>query len=251
MFEHGPTIGREVPSFGSALLFSAALDAAAEPRSAEQPGNQPAAFDLSCPFIVSDPNLAQVSEQPEVKAAVTGFNAMWKTSRFRTTPGRALQKLVSDAGAMVTQELTKFTHNLALPLPAEDVAPELLASLAPGVFAVAFGSEAANTEKDGLPSLRLTVCGTRQVVLMPAPWAAGKLLGLDMTKPDGTQRMCQAALNMTQEKVVEAARTGNLWFATIGPGDLLYTPAGWLTCEAVAGSSAGGRPRDAWASGEV
>ena len=90
VFEHGPTMGREVPSFGSALLFSAALDAAAEPRSAEQPGSQPPAFDLSCPFIVFDPNLAQVSEQPEVKAAVTGFNAMWKTSRFRITPGRAL-----------------------------------------------------------------------------------------------------------------------------------------------------------------
>jgi hypothetical protein len=252
VFEHAPTVGKNIPSFGSALLLKAAVDAAAVPRSPASLVSHPVALDLSSPFLVTDPELALVAEQPAVKSALLTFSNMWKSSVLRSNPGRALQKLVpdSDVAAAVAQELTKCCSSLALPLPANEDAPQLLASLAPGIFAIAFGTEAAITEKDALSSFRLTVSGTRMVVLMPAPWALNSLLRVDATKPEAMQRMCQAALNMTQEKVIEASRAGQLWYATIGPGDLLYTPAGWLSCEQAAGTSAGGRPRDVQASAQ-
>ena len=89
-------------------------------------------------------------------------------------------------------------------------------------------------EKEGLANLRLTLRGTREVVLLPlgelfggrAPSTASTALG-----KNAVNQACTSLLHATQEQV--KAWGAKLHYATVGPGDVLYVPAGWVVAEAV------------------
>jgi len=113
-------------------LLAAAIDAAAVPLSAALAAILPGALDLSCPFLVTDPELELAAEEPDVKSALPGLCASWQTSDLRLSLGRVLQKLVPDSvGATSAAHALSKCQSLALPLPASDDAAQLLASLAP------------------------------------------------------------------------------------------------------------------------
>ena len=114
-------------------LLAAAIDAAAVPLSAALGAILPGALGLSCPFLVTDPELELAAEEPDVKSALPGLCASWQTSDLRLSLGRVLQKLVPDSvgATSVAHAPSKCCQSLALPLPASDDAAQLLASLAP------------------------------------------------------------------------------------------------------------------------
>ena len=100
----------------------------------------------------------------------------------------------------------------------------LQAAMAPSLFAVAAGKDAAFLEKDGLATLRFTWSGIREVVLSPASaWSPA---------PGKTTAICGRMLQATASEVT--AQRDRTHFATLGPDDVLYVPAGWITCKSVA-----------------
>jgi len=88
-----------------------------------------------------------------------------------------------------------------------------------------------------LPTLRLTISGTR-VVVMSRVGHASRILDVDMKKPQAFARLSQAMLSATQAKVTALGDV--LLHVTVNPGDTLFTPAGWVVCES---SGIGGGPR--------
>jgi hypothetical protein len=114
-------------------------------------------------------------------------------------------------------------------LPLSASAPELLASLASSIFAVAVGNEAAYVEKDAMPTLRMAAVGSRMVCLVQLGIAVN-ILGVDMAKPNAFMRVAQAILAATQAKI--NALGPDLYHFALGPGDVLYTPAGYVVAEA-------------------
>jgi len=44
-------------------------------------------------------------------------------------------------------------------------------------------------------------------------------------------KLSQSALYLTREEVADAASRFPIYWTYAGPGDLLYTPANWITCE--------------------
>ncbi len=120
-------------------------------------------------------------------------------------------------------------------------------STAPAVFTAAAGTEAAYVEKDGLAGLRMGLTGTRFAVLFPicptwdyftkgaaAPAAAGGVA----PKPagaDALSKLHSGLLNLSREAFADIARRFPVFFSTLGPGDLVYTPPGFVTVESVHG----------------
>ena len=59
---------------------------------------------------------------------------------------------------------------------------------------------------------------------------AVNILGVDMAKPNAFMRVAQAILAATQAKI--NALGPDLYHFALGPGDVLYTPAGYVVAEA-------------------
>jgi len=224
IFEYGPCCGQAVPRFATEACMKTAVDGGGAPK-----------LDTSLPAILSDQGsaAATVSTLSAMKDASSAFAAVWKTSPLRVSPGRAMLKLTAPASNIAAAALAESLSGFALHVEAHDA---LRASLAPGAFAAAAGTEAAFTEKDGMPSLRVAWAGTRQVVTMPVAAVRAYMgigaAGADAPLVKGSMvKLSQSVLNLTRESVADAASRFPIYFSTMGPGELLYTPANWITCE--------------------
>lgn len=232
IFEFCTSYGSEVRSFRT----EAELSSAASPTG-----------DLDCskPWVLcgSASLLQRVSSERCVDSALSAFKSSWATSAIRANPGRGLQRLRDDSTAAATRSILAGDLSRHI-LPVPDSASDLATSLASSIFAVAVGNEAAYVEKDGLPTLRMAASGNRMVCLCQLG-AASKTLEVDMEKPSAFTRLSQAILAATQAKV--AALGSDLHFFALGPGDVLYTPAGYVAAEA-AGIGSGPRisGKDVW-----
>lgn len=191
--------------------------------------------DLQEPFILRcDCVSSFVDKSVELKAAVTSFEEIWKKSALRANPGRALQRVrgpAEDAAWALVQSIEPLQKCLT---PITTGSPDLHGSVSPALFAVAAKTDAAFVEKDGLPALRMSLSGHREVVLMKCVGAL-KVLGMDQTAPDACMKLAMATLNLSRERCLEICRKTVVWRGRIEPGDVLYIPAGTLTCELVSG----------------
>jgi len=224
IFEYGPCCGQEVPRFATEDAMKTAADSGGAPK-----------LDASLPFLLSDQGsaAAKLSALSAMKDAAASFAAVWRTSALRANPGRAMLKLTAPAADIAAAGLAENLAGSALHVDSHEA---LRASLAPGAFAVAAGSEAVFTERDGMPSLRVASAGTRLVVMMPVAavrrYMSIGAAGADAPPVKGSMvKLSQSVLNFTREAVADAARRFPVYFSTLGPGELLYTPANWITCE--------------------
>ena len=217
IFEFCTSYGTEARSFRTEAELSSAASRAGD-------------LDFSKPWVLcgSESLLKSVSNERGVDSALSSFKSSWATSAIRASPGRGLQRLKDESTAAAARGI--MAGNLSrhiLPLSAS--APELLASLASSIFAVAVGNEAAYVEKDAMPTLRMAAVGSRMVCLVQLGIAVN-ILGVDMAKPNAFMRVAQAILAATQAKI--NALGPDLYHFALGPGDVLYTPAGYVVAEA-------------------
>jgi hypothetical protein len=109
------------------------------------------------------------------------------------------------------------------------------------MFAVAVGNEAAYVEKDAMPTLRMAADGSRLVCLIPITKASW-YLEVVVSEPDLFSRISQALLAATRFQVQFMGQ--DLLYFALGPGDVLYTPTGYVVAEAAGinnGPCAGGK----------
>lgn len=224
IFEDISLYGQQVPKLdnGAGLRTASASDGGGAPE-----------LDISLPFVCRDSGTAaaKMLAHPTIKAARTAFAAIWKTSPLRANPGRAALKLSAPASEIAAEALAAILVGRALSV---DTHEALRALLAPVCFAVAAGSAAAFSEQSGMPSLRVASAGIRQVIMMPAAVARTHgsvgVAGADASSSTAL-KLSQTVLNLTQEEIADAARRFPVYWSYVGPGDVLYTPANWITCE--------------------
>ena len=217
IFEFCTSYGAEARSFRAEAELSSAASSGGD-------------LDCSKPWVLCGAAsvLQCVSSERDVNAAINAFKSSWATSAIRANPGRGLQRLKDESTAAVARNiLAGPLARHVLPLPAS--ASELATSLASSIFAVSVGNEAAYVEKDSLPTLRMATVGSRLVCLCQLD-VASKALEIDMAKPNAFARLSQAFLAATQAKVNTIG--SDLHHFTLGPGDVLYTPGGYVVAEA-------------------
>ena len=217
IFEFCTSYGAEVRCFRSEAELLVAASAAGD-------------LDCSKPWVLCGAAtlLERVSSERDVNAAISAFKSSWATSAIRANPGRGLQRLKDQSTAAVARAIMAgYLNRHVLPVPAS--ASELATSLASSIFAVSVGNEAAYVEKDSLPTLRMATVGSRLVCLCQLD-VASKALEIDMAKPNAFARLSQAFLAATQAKVNTIG--SDLHHFTLGPGDVLYTPGGYVVAEA-------------------
>ena len=161
------------------------------------------------------------------------FTALWKGSELRTTQKKASQKLLGSCESLVRERLSEPLAKWSQAVPSDDSFKDLRESLQPTVFASCAGAETVYLEKDACPCLRLTLEGIREVVMAPlASWAKIGLAGQDHSAGKGAiQRACGSFMHAAPT-VIQGC-TAQVYFATVGPADLLHTPAGWIVAERV------------------
>jgi len=224
IFEYGSSCLQEVPTFATQASMNTVADGGGAPK-----------LDASLPFLQTDQGSAAAKHSGlyAMKDAAAAFAAVWGTSPPRASPGCAMLKLTVAASDIAAAGLAENLAGSALHV---DLHEALRASLAPGTFAVAAGSEAVFTERDGMPSLRVASAATRLVVMMQVAAARRNMsigaAGADAPPVKGSMvKLSHSVLNLTREDVADAARRFPVYFSTLGPGELLYTPANWITCE--------------------
>jgi hypothetical protein len=165
--------------------------------------------------------------------AFKGFEAKWLRHPLKAAGGRASQPIDdTNAELAARQLLTKDPLPECL-IPTDSYA-ELHSSLASSFFAATPGSEVIFSEKDFTPSLRLCITGTRVLIMMPMQ------LVWNWANPGGefsSTRIYQLVSALSAERVHDMARRIPVFSATLGPGDMLYTPPGWVVAERVMAAS--------------
>ena len=220
IFEYGPCYGQQLPNFATEACLTTALIGGGAPK-----------LDTSLPFKVSDYKTAaaRVSTHSAIKAARGAFRPVWRASPLRGNPGRAMLRFSAPASVIAAKALRESLVSCMLNVDEHEA---LSALLAPGLFAVAAGSAAAFSERCGMPSLRVASSGLRLIIMMPAAAARAYMrVGGADASDSMVLKLSQSMLNLTQDEVADAASRFTIYWSYTGPGQLLYTPANWITCE--------------------
>ena len=179
------------------------------------------------PVLLTTGHWQPLFKDSSVQAAISQFQSAWMTSAMRQASGRAAQKLVEPASKTVSDAFTKPLKHLMCSLPADSKYDSLRASLAPSLCAAAAGCEHAYCEKDGSASIRLAVQGTREVVLL----RPCTLKSCITNGSNSLSKLCTGLL--TAPATAFQGITAEIFCATVGANDLLYTPPGWIIAERI------------------
>ena len=166
----------------------------------------------------------QSPDQADVHIAIAlkDFSKQWNVSAMRQETGRAQMSLLGPAGpvvraAMIPKILADKLSQLATMVP-------FAVAAVPSIFAVAVGADISFREKDGLASIRLSVRGTRVVAVAPLSLIKGKLDDVAVLS-----EFCTFLLRATPDQV--RTLIPGVFRGTIGEGDLLYVPAGYVVAD--------------------
>ena len=189
--------------------------------------------DFDKPYIVRNTDLlAGIQQNEAFNSTVAGLKKAWPASPLRASHGRAAQPLLEPAATAVQEAVIKAGGD-------EWVGPgdsqDLQKALAPSIFLVAAGKDGVFQEKDSLACLRLTMSGHRDVCLAaPATWIpppAEPADGAPAAPALTSAGLRNLFLGATAAEV--AARKSDVYWATVGPKDVLYCPPGFIVCESV------------------
>ena len=174
----------------------------------------------------------------DVKACVQTFAAKFSTSSSHADPGRWNKPLSSDLQAKVELLLQKVLGAQHKIVKRETIQVKNVQDLvSPSIFAIKAGLEGINGEVAQLPTVRLGVQGTREVVcfdpmvVLPVV-KAQKSESSSLLKPVEIRKWLRTATRDDFAKLPESSAV----VATVSASDMLYLPATWIYWERVTGS---------------
>ncbi|CAE7479132.1 unnamed protein product, partial [Symbiodinium necroappetens] len=205
--------------------------------SVQADGYVPPAMDHAKPHIV---RLSQevMNKLAPLKHTLASLETKFKGDTNKLEAGRSQRLLPPDQRELVDEVLeTLFPPNHIL--PKDKIVEKLKAEvLMPIGFVIATACVTASAESAHLPTCRLGISGNRQVVCIPTLHLLALLNKGCETKADLAR--AYHFLKTASLKTFQEGQQGDdscVYHATVGPGDLLYLPAGWCFFERVAGKS--------------
>ena len=174
----------------------------------------------------------------DVKACVQTFAAKFLLSSSRSDAGRWNKPLDSDLQAKMNLLLEKVLGAQHKIVKREAIQAKSVQDLVnPSIFALKNGLEEINGEVAQLPTVRLGVQGTREVVcfdpmvVLPVV-KAEKSQSSSLIKPVVIRKWLKTATRDDFAKLPESSA----FVATVSVSDMLYVPARWIYWERVTGS---------------
>ena len=205
-------------------------------------------FDSKAPVVVSlSKEHALMKPDTALRKGVDMFASKFDQSKKdKMLKAAAGQPVVADLRAQrlldseVQVEVNKFIEGLvgACVVDEARVSKTVASILQPAAFGIEKDYSAAASEKEYLAAFRLTVRGTRSVVMTHG-------VGLSKffrTRSSATQaqpwrKLCHFFHTMKDDEVKAYIKDHKTFFATIAAGDLLYIPAGFVVSEVVGSTS--------------
>ena len=118
-------------------------------------------------------------------------------------------------------------------IPEKNMSAALKPHLATSFFAVDAGYDKVSGEGLGFATLRLCLSGTRQVVMTEMLQLRGFMERKGVGGVINSMRLSAFLRHMTVPLLGEYVKECTLWASTVGAGDVLYTPYGFLQGELV------------------
>jgi len=193
--------------------------------------------DAAIPFLLSDSCVGKTLTKANHTVFVENqerFAPAFSKSDLRTKVGRACRPLYDEAlwdrcVDMVGQPLP----GQVLPLPSVDQ-KALRDACVPNHTGLVKNAASAGPDFENLPSFRISFAGTRFVVSV----VHETLVKYATTGPDAMSAtavtgewMKNHLSEITKEQAAALATAGKVYFGTVGPSDVLYTPAGFWVWE--------------------
>jgi len=206
-----------------------------------------AGWGAASPFILTNQSWGgDVMSTESLKAFVLDLEDSFEISALKTTDGRAQRRLPDSAGT--AEALAKFRDIAPLDISVHDFSDmeskaektALLKSTAISLFTIASGHAAPlKFELGELSVFRLSTKGMRVVAAVKASDVLDFCSNADVANAPKTLHAAATWMSLANaDKVQEFVGAGfKVFIATVGPGDVLYTPAGFLTAHKVMNSS--------------
>ena len=221
LFDQGAAVAEELPRYQLAQL-------------------KDVIFNMSAPFVIAAPEWAAKAEaekgafklgMDEFRTAFDVSRKQQKGVRVSKVPEDPLEDDSFDIRQLSLQALGQGPEIRDLPATAS---PELMKVMSPSFFGIDAGYDKVSGEYLGLPVLRLTVCGTRKVVLTEMLQLVNFMVNKKGTQGNVTVARCSSFFKCMGPQVLKEYKEQSLLFTgTIAKGDVLYLPCGSLCAEYV------------------
>ena len=221
LFDQGVAVGRQIKRV--------ALDKIAD-----------ADLDFKVPFIIEAPNLVK-----DVTAAyaseLDGFKASFDICRKDQKLARASKGLAPDLESDITVAPKVLQMLKGGVLPAEKMGDTLKKATLLSVFAIDVAYDKVSAEPALVAAVRLTMAGTRAVVVTDWLQLLGFCQRKGMQGPFPVARLAAFLRSMNAEMLAAYADECGLRATTLDVGDMLFTPFGAVVGEKVSTLSQGVR----------
>ena len=216
---------------------------------ASQLKGSPAEVDWASPFIIADDEaktlLAGLVDDETLAKEVNDARGSFSTSEERRHPLKGKGKINFIDNSLQERVASTLRDSVCgggqpyVPEPGnlDDNFQRLAKLLEPDIFATKGQKAHAIVENASLPSLKWTRLGVRQIIIAKfAPLGAhvrSELGGPALRQPLSSLGTIQWLTNCGPEKLsqwVESA-SPRIFKSSVGPGEILYTPPGWVKLE--------------------
>ena len=212
--------------------------------------SQPSQVDWTQPFFVSSDDvevlLGSITSDDILEKESKEAAASFLVSEERRQPSKGKGKIALMDGSLKTRISTAIKDAFKMPpssffeLGAEEAKaqPKLVAMLEPDLFVTKSEKVHAVVENASLPTIRWVRSGVRQIIMMKfahiGEHVRSKLGGSALKQPLSSLGTFQWLTNCGHEKLtefVESNPSAGVFRNSLGPGDMLYTPPGWIKFE--------------------
>eukprot|EP00969_Alexandrium_andersonii_P363623 15462345-Alexandrium_andersonii.AAC.1 len=182
----------------------------------------------------------EAAQQLRVES-IRNFVQEFNSSATRAQSGRGAKKFADGDAVAAAQSVldTTLGQNMMYKIPGEgDDAQQLSSLLGVSTFAADPKDVKAYTEPEAVASLRLQFTGERCVALCSVAGLAKFMATKSLAVSSLTGGKCAVYLKTMSRNLLEEfskSGCGEVFFATVGPRDCLYTPGGFATVEELRG----------------
>ena len=161
--------------------------------------------------------------------ATQGVNTAKACSTFR-----AQRLLLADMGQAFAADVMKAMHLELIALSFGANLQALQSLLQASTFGLAANYEGASSEKEQLACFRLSIAGTRTVIMVTTAGLIERMKTKSLIQEAfGLKTLWQYLKTMPKEAILECVKSNSVWHGTVGPNNTLYTPAGMCLLERV------------------
>lgn len=220
------------------LFDQGAAAAKAIPRVAPGPG---VTLEVSKPFCVSAATWVSdfMGDGKSSRKEVDGFKDGFDAARAKSKGTRISKAFAEDENMKeVTSYIASLFKDSNVMVPAENWSDALKSTLVLGMFGIDVGYDKASSEFLGTATCRITLEGTRVVMMTEMLQLHGFMQRKGVTAAN-VGKMSAFFRSMSVSVLQEFQKECTLWTCTVGQGDCLFAPYGFLVAERVQQSTIG------------